>query len=233
MHEPLLTEESELPANGHHAGLGSSNTNPPTASPRNLSTMSSSKGGAAPLVARTSPKTVDSTPPPRPPPPRLSPSFANRRTPSPTLPALPPKQARPLSSVNSVAFSQTFNPNMGSSTLPSVINVSATSFPSSPFQPAAVASRKLPMSTALRPKHSSQPPPLPASNPLQRPKSPESQDNANNECSVCFEKPTDCVLYMCGHLCMCYECAKTVKENRGVCPICQQMIKDIIKIYRS
>lgn len=62
----------------------------------------------------------------------------------------------------------------------------------------------------------------------------EAADNASNECSVCFEKAVDCVLYTCGHMCLCYECAIDIKDNQGaLCPICRQAIKDIIKIYRS
>ena len=65
-------------------------------------------------------------------------------------------------------------------------------------------------------------------------RSSESADNASNECSVCFERATDCVLYTCGHVCMCYECAVDLKDKPNpTCPICRQPIKDIIKIYRS
>jgi len=56
------------------------------------------------------------------------------------------------------------------------------------------------------------------------------------ECSVCLERPIDCVLYTCGHMCMCYECAVGVHQagvDGGCCPICRQTIKDVIKIYRS
>ena len=62
----------------------------------------------------------------------------------------------------------------------------------------------------------------------------EAKDNASNECSVCFENAVDCVLYTCGHMCLCYDCAVDIKDNQGaLCPICRQAIKDIIKIYRS
>ena len=62
----------------------------------------------------------------------------------------------------------------------------------------------------------------------------EAADNATNECSVCFEKAVDCVLYTCGHMCLCYECAIDIKNNQNaLCPICRQEIKDIIKTYRS
>lgn len=56
------------------------------------------------------------------------------------------------------------------------------------------------------------------------------------ECSVCLEQPIDCVLYTCGHMCMCYECAVGLHRAStagGSCPICRQTIRDVIKIYRS
>lgn len=62
----------------------------------------------------------------------------------------------------------------------------------------------------------------------------ESADNASNECCVCWENPPNSVLYTCGHMCMCYDCAVDIKENQGgLCPMCRKEIKDIIKIFRS
>ncbi|XP_052228913.1 protein neuralized-like isoform X2 [Dreissena polymorpha] len=59
-------------------------------------------------------------------------------------------------------------------------------------------------------------------------------DNENNECNVCYERPVNAVLYTCGHMCMCFECAQAVRKERNpLCPICRQEIKDVIKIYRS
>lgn len=59
-------------------------------------------------------------------------------------------------------------------------------------------------------------------------------DSVPNECVVCLERPADCVLYTCGHMCMCYLCARDVVQNRGaLCPICRQAIRDVIKIFRS
>ena len=59
--------------------------------------------------------------------------------------------------------------------------------------------------------------------------------SASNECIVCYEAPINTVLYMCGHMCMCYECA--VKQWRapggGQCPICRANIRDVIRTYRS
>ena len=61
-----------------------------------------------------------------------------------------------------------------------------------------------------------------------------SGDVPSNECVVCLERAPDCVLYTCGHMCMCYSCARDVVQNRGaLCPICRQSIRDVIKIFRS
>ncbi|KAK3599445.1 hypothetical protein CHS0354_036461 [Potamilus streckersoni] len=79
-------------------------------------------------------------------------------------------------------------------------------------------------------------PPLPASDPVTPLSTLENPiaDNEYNECNVCYERPVNAVLYTCGHLCMCYECAIMVKQERGsLCPICRQEIRDVIKIYRS
>lgn len=59
-------------------------------------------------------------------------------------------------------------------------------------------------------------------------------DEPRDECTVCCEKPVNCVLYTCGHMCMCYDCATAVKQDKGgLCPICRQSIKDVIRTYRS
>jgi hypothetical protein len=29
--------------------------------------------------------------------------------------------------------------------------------------------------------------------------------NGSDECKICYEATVDCVLYMCGHMCLCYE----------------------------
>ncbi|XP_055713783.1 protein neuralized isoform X1 [Phlebotomus papatasi] len=58
---------------------------------------------------------------------------------------------------------------------------------------------------------------------------------AGTECTICYEHPIDSVLYMCGHMCMCYECA--VQQWRGIggghCPLCRAVIHDVIRTYKS
>ncbi|XP_068978517.1 protein neuralized isoform X2 [Bombus flavifrons] len=56
-----------------------------------------------------------------------------------------------------------------------------------------------------------------------------------NECSVCYERSIDSVLYMCGHMCMCYPCAiqQWCGKGGGHCPLCRATIRDVIRIYRS
>ncbi|XP_022340554.2 protein neuralized-like isoform X2 [Crassostrea virginica] len=55
-----------------------------------------------------------------------------------------------------------------------------------------------------------------------------------SECTVCYERSVNAVLYTCGHMCMCFECAIVVKNHKSaLCPICRQEIKDVIKIYKT
>uniref|UniRef100_A0A6M2E0Q8 Putative notch signaling protein n=1 Tax=Xenopsylla cheopis TaxID=163159 RepID=A0A6M2E0Q8_XENCH len=67
------------------------------------------------------------------------------------------------------------------------------------------------------------------------------KDNASagplpgEECTICYENLIDCVLYMCGHMCMCYECAIQQWRGKGGghCPLCRAVIRDVIRTYKS
>lgn len=62
---------------------------------------------------------------------------------------------------------------------------------------------------------------------------------SSSECTVCYERSVDCVLYSCGHMCLCYDCALTLYRGgrtaggQGLCPICRAPIRDVIRAYRS
>ncbi|KAL1461977.1 hypothetical protein WDU94_013835, partial [Cyamophila willieti] len=58
---------------------------------------------------------------------------------------------------------------------------------------------------------------------------------SGSECTVCYEKPIDAVLYMCGHMCMCYDCARQQWQGKGGghCPMCRAVIRDVIRTYKS
>ena len=56
--------------------------------------------------------------------------------------------------------------------------------------------------------------------------------NNNNNCRICFDNGIDCVIYQCGHMCCCYVCALQMQEYNYCCPMCRQIIADVIKVYR-
>ncbi|GAB6023760.1 E3 ubiquitin-protein ligase neurl1b [Chamberlinius hualienensis] len=67
-------------------------------------------------------------------------------------------------------------------------------------------------------------------------KSPRSTPElADPECMICCERPINSVLYSCGHMCMCYECAEAHLKKPGGnwCPICRAKVHDVIRTYRS
>lgn len=55
------------------------------------------------------------------------------------------------------------------------------------------------------------------------------------ECTVCYERGVDSVLYACGHMCMCYRCAVQQWRGKGGghCPLCRAPIRDVIRTYKS
>ncbi|CAK1587895.1 unnamed protein product [Parnassius mnemosyne] len=61
------------------------------------------------------------------------------------------------------------------------------------------------------------------------------EGNLTGECTICYENPVDSVLYMCGHMCMCYRCAVQQWRGKGggQCPLCRAQIKDVIRTYKS
>ncbi|KAF8790750.1 protein neuralized-like [Argiope bruennichi] len=59
------------------------------------------------------------------------------------------------------------------------------------------------------------------------------QQQTCNECVICFGEQVDCAVYRCGHMCMCYSCASKLKNSANdQCPICREVIQDVIRIYR-
>ena len=48
-------------------------------------------------------------------------------------------------------------------------------------------------------------------------------------CKVCMENPLDTLITPCNHLCICKDCSKRVKN----CPICRQLIKKKIRVYKA
>ena len=63
--------------------------------------------------------------------------------------------------------------------------------------------------------------------------SPGHSHPASTECVVCYETEVDCVLYSCGHMCMCFQCAVNQWSKAGDCPMCRQPIRDVIRTYRA
>mmetsp|Transcript_1970 Transcript_1970/g.6206 ORF Transcript_1970/g.6206 Transcript_1970/m.6206 type:complete len:449 (-) Transcript_1970:45-1391(-) len=51
-------------------------------------------------------------------------------------------------------------------------------------------------------------------------------------CSVCWEAPKEALLYRCGHICLCVDCANDLKNANLPCPICRAPIEDVVKVFR-
>ena len=58
-------------------------------------------------------------------------------------------------------------------------------------------------------------------------------DMMASECVICYGQDVDCVLYSCGHMCMCFSCAVQQWSGKGECPLCRATIRDVIRTYRA
>lgn len=183
------------------------------------------------LSRRHSSQAASDSPLPRPP-------AVARSTSSQSPPSLPPKQPRPLSHHSAL---QSDPVDQHASTPPSSTAKfsSMTSYPAPPTQAVATIPRRsisatTTSSTPSGPRGSVPTPTRPPRDAGSSEVKTESEDNSSNECSVCLERPPDCVLYMCGHMCVCYTCAVGICQSADAsCPICRRPIDDIIKIFRS
>lgn len=48
-------------------------------------------------------------------------------------------------------------------------------------------------------------------------------------CTVCLDKPRDCVLEPCMHVCCCIACLQLITDNK--CPVCRTPIDFYLKLY--
>ena len=58
-------------------------------------------------------------------------------------------------------------------------------------------------------------------------------DPDSKMCKICYEKERNCVLVPCGHLGLCFECAKGEKDRgaRFLCPFCRKPVLDVVKVF--
>ncbi|XP_066366310.1 probable E3 ubiquitin-protein ligase LUL3 [Miscanthus floridulus] len=55
-------------------------------------------------------------------------------------------------------------------------------------------------------------------------------DDTGKECVICLTEPRDTAVMPCRHLCLCSECAKTLRFQTNKCPICRQPVEKLMEI---
>ncbi|KAL3982258.1 Neuralized family protein [Acanthocheilonema viteae] len=105
----------------------------------------------------------------------------------------------------------------------------------SQFPPPSVPARASPVRLlpGRPPLHPSPRLPLPAQTTTHLQQSGDDEGEIGDECRICMNSKVNCVIYTCGHMSMCFECATETWHLNGECPICRKKIEDVIKIYKS
>ncbi len=53
-------------------------------------------------------------------------------------------------------------------------------------------------------------------------------DSEGKECLICLSEEKNTIIMPCGHLCVCSECGKQIKEKNYNCPVCRGDIRSLI-----
>ncbi|KAJ1290973.1 hypothetical protein BS78_02G283300 [Paspalum vaginatum] len=61
------------------------------------------------------------------------------------------------------------------------------------------------------------------------PSQPDTTAAKRGNCCICHRMQVDCLLYRCGHMCTCFDCADQLKSSGRSCPICQSPIDDVVR----
>eukprot|EP00164_Ancoracysta_twista_P002865 GFYU01003817.1.p1 GENE.GFYU01003817.1~~GFYU01003817.1.p1 ORF type:complete len:565 (+),score=106.64 GFYU01003817.1:152-1846(+) len=62
-------------------------------------------------------------------------------------------------------------------------------------------------------------------------KNKERRKNPTDPCAICFIGKKDAVFLPCGHQTSCVDCATTIMDDSGMCPICRVGVERIVKTY--
>ncbi|CAG9533027.1 unnamed protein product [Cercopithifilaria johnstoni] len=105
----------------------------------------------------------------------------------------------------------------------------------SQFPPPPVPARVSPVRllSGRPPLHSSSRLPLSTQTATHQQRSGDDDGEIGDECRICMNSKVNSVIYTCGHMSMCFECATETWHLNGECPICRKKIEDVIKIYKS
>ncbi|XP_073277670.1 probable E3 ubiquitin-protein ligase LUL4 [Primulina huaijiensis] len=57
-----------------------------------------------------------------------------------------------------------------------------------------------------------------------------SDSGSGKECVICMTEPKDIAVLPCRHMCMCSNCAKTLRLQSNKCPICRETIESFLEI---
>ena len=57
-------------------------------------------------------------------------------------------------------------------------------------------------------------------------------ENAD-KCPICLDGIKNHIIIPCGHKCLCEECSYLIKNNNKDCPICNNKVESIYKVYES
>ncbi|CAK7346390.1 unnamed protein product [Dovyalis caffra] len=62
-------------------------------------------------------------------------------------------------------------------------------------------------------------------------KSDVNDGDTSSSCIICWEAPVEGACIPCGHMAGCMTCLNEIKAKKGVCPVCQSKINQVVRLY--
>ncbi|KAL2508900.1 putative E3 ubiquitin-protein ligase [Forsythia ovata] len=56
------------------------------------------------------------------------------------------------------------------------------------------------------------------------------ENDSGRNCVICMTEPKDTAILPCRHMCLCSDCAKTLRLQSNRCPICRELIEELLEI---
>ncbi|CAL9130329.1 unnamed protein product [Musa acuminata var. zebrina] len=56
------------------------------------------------------------------------------------------------------------------------------------------------------------------------------ENDSGKECVICLSEPRETTVLPCRHMCMCRECAKVLRFQTNRCPMCRQLVEQLLEI---
>eukprot|EP01120_Amphizonella_sp_Union-15-10_P002870 TRINITY_DN13162_c0_g1_i1.p1 TRINITY_DN13162_c0_g1~~TRINITY_DN13162_c0_g1_i1.p1 ORF type:complete len:205 (+),score=24.95 TRINITY_DN13162_c0_g1_i1:42-617(+) len=61
----------------------------------------------------------------------------------------------------------------------------------------------------------------------------DEQQEDTSDCVICLTEPRSTIIIPCRHMCLCHQCAESLRDKSSKCPICRAPVRSLLKLEIS